>query len=104
MVRHISIFFLKEEYKSTRMEYCLEQLRKMEQSLDHTAGYRVGADCMKRPPAGIPGVPEFGDLVQVIDFPEERFACIYAEHPAHIALTQAIGTYLEKVVAVDFRI
>lgn len=47
MVRHISIFFLKEEYKSTRMEYCLEQLRKMEQSLDHTAGYRVGADCMK---------------------------------------------------------
>lgn len=103
MVRHISIFFLKEENKADHQKLFIERLRQMESELERLAGYSVGTDCMERPPKGIPGVPEFGDFVQVIDFMEEADALAYPEHPAHVSLVKDMGEYLEKVVAIDIR-
>ncbi len=103
MIRHISIFFLKEENKAEHKKLFLERLIQMEGKLDHVAAYQVGTDCMERPPKGIPGVPEFGDVVQVIDFADEAAALAYPDHPAHVSLAEDMGAYLEKVVAMDIR-
>ena len=104
MIRHISIFFLKEENKAEHQKIFLERLTQMEGQLEHVAAYQVGTDCMERPPKGIPGVPEFGDVVQIIDFTEEADAYGYAKHPAHVALAQDMDAYLEKVVAMDIKL
>lgn len=104
MVKHISIFFLKEEQKAEHQKLFLERLKQMEAELSSLGGYHVGGDCIERPPKGAPGVPEFGDLMQVIDFMKEEDALAYPDHPAHIALTKDMGGYLEKVVAIDIRL
>lgn len=104
MIRHISIFFLKEEGKTEHQKIFLERLTRMEPELGNIAGYTVGTDFMERPPKGEPNVPEFGDLVQVIDFVEEEDAFAYAGHAAHINLVTDMSMYLEKVVAIDIRL
>lgn len=104
MVRHISVFFLKEDQKEENKKVLLERLQGMESSLTNIASYHAGADCMERPPKGVPGVPDFGDVVQVIDFLNEKEAADYVKHPAHLALVESMSVYLEKVVAIDVNI
>ena len=99
MIRHISIFFIKEEKKS-KLPELLEVLEKCTKEVDEV-GFMTGANCMPGPDEKIPGLPEFGDLVQVIDFADRTEAEQYPTHPAHQKLMQEIGDAVEKVVAID---
>ena len=98
-IRHISIFFIKDEMKS-KLPELLEDLKTCTEKVKAEA-YMTGADCMPRPAGKIPGLPEFGDIVQVIDFETRVEAEQYPEHPAHKELMQKIGDAIEKVVAID---
>lgn len=98
-IRHISIFFIKEEMKS-KLPELLEILKTCTENVN-AASYMTGTDCMPRPAEKIPGLPEFGDMVQVIDFADRKEAEQYPAHPAHQKLMQEIGYAVEKVVAID---
>lgn len=100
MIRHISMFFMKDEKKETK-ELIIQKLRELENKLPHISGYAVGSDCMERPPGGMPGVPEFGDVVQIIDFETAEDAAAYPKNPGHIKLMEETGEYIEKVTAID---
>lgn len=107
MIRHISIFFFREEQKEANMQSFEKRLEAMEAELERPEGYQVGRDCMERPPReqqGVQGIPEFGDLVQIIDFACEEDAVSYVDHPAHVSLLRDFGDTLEKVVAFDLRV
>ena len=104
MIRHISIFFFKEEKKEEHKRLFTARLVAMETELDNLVDYQVGNDCMQRPPKGIAGLPEFGDAAQIIDFMNEEDAFSYPKHPAHINLMRDMSDYLEKVVAIDIRL
>ncbi len=129
MVRHISVFFVREDKKSQ-----IEELVKQTRIWSEQAGakaWTVGANCMPVPgdlgqkkgedqdvdkaaTAGndlneaakmaIPkmNMPAFGDFAQVLDFEDADAAAAYPHHPAHKALMEAIGASVEKVVAIDF--
>ena len=99
MVRHISIFFIKKEMRGNIPEL-LELFRKCTENVKAEA-YMTGVDCMPRPADKMPGLPEFGDLVQIIDFSEQKEAEQYPDHPAHKVLMEKIGEAVEKVVAID---
>lgn len=129
MVRHISVFFVREDKKSQ-----IEELVKQTRIWSEQAGakaWTVGANCMPVPgdleqkkgedqdadkaaTAGndlseaakmaIPkmNMPAFGDFAQVLDFEDADAAAAYPHHPTHKALMEAIGVSVEKVVAIDF--
>ncbi|WP_371296783.1 Dabb family protein [Ruminococcus sp.] len=99
MIRHISIFFIKEEMKS-KLPELLEILKTCTENVN-AASYMTGIDCMPRPAEKIAGLPEFGDMVQVIDFADRKEAEQYSAHPAHQKLMQEIGYAVDKVVAID---
>lgn len=106
MIRHISVFFVKEKMKSQ-----MEELVKQTQIWSEQAGaktWAVGVNCMPKPPAEIAesdiqssDLPLFGDFAQILDFEDEDAASAYPHHPAHRSLMKAIGTSIEKVVAID---
>ena len=98
MIRHISIFFIKEEMKS-KLPKLLEILKTCTENVNVTS-YMTGTDCMPIPAEKIPGLPEFGDMVQVIDFADRKEEQ-YPTHPAHQKLMQEIGYAVDKVVAID---
>lgn len=99
MIRHISIFFIKEEEK-TKLPELSKALEKCTKEAD-AVSFMTGANCMPGSEEKIPGLPEFGDLVQVIDFADRMKAEQYPAHPAHQKLMQEIGDAVEKVVAID---
>lgn len=98
-IRHISIFFIKEEMKS-KMPELLEILKNCTEQVG-AVSYMTGAGCMPRPEEKISGLPEFGDMVQVIDFADRKEADQYPTHPAHQKLMKEIGYAIEKVAAID---
>lgn len=104
MIRHISVFFFKEDKKEEHKRLFMARLAAMETELDSLMDYQVGVDCMQRPPKGISGLPEFGDAAQIIDFVNEEDAFSYPNHPAHVNLMRDMSDYLEKVVAIDIRL
>ncbi len=104
MVRHISIFFFKKEVTDTEKENVRRMLLGLKEKLEGVADYRVGTHCMPLPPSGAAEGPQFGDLVQVIDFYGRDGAESYPRHAAHMELLAETSGYMEKVVAIDFEL
>lgn len=99
MIRHISIFFVKEEQKE-RTEELLGKVKKYTAQTG-AAAWTAGTDCMERPKEKFPGIPAFGDFVQIIDFIDEEEAVAYPHHPVHRKLMEEISYAVDKVVAID---
>lgn len=83
MIRHISIFFFKENTAENEKEKVKDALVRLKEELSDIADYQVGINCAKLPPPEIKDAPEFGELVQVIDFDSDGAAMDYSRHPAH---------------------
>ena len=100
MIRHISVFFVREDKKS-QIEDLVRQTRIWSEQAGAKA-WTVGASCMPPPEKVMPGMPMFGDFAQVLDFEDADMAAAYPHHPAHKALMESIGAAIENVVAIDF--
>ena len=129
MVRHISVFFVREDKKS-QIEDLVKQTRIWSEQAGAKA-WTTGANCMplhvdlgqkkvenhdsdkaatfennlnEAARVAIPemNMPAFCDFAQVLDFEDADTAAAYPHHPAHKALMEAIGAAVEKVVAIDF--
>lgn len=100
MIRHISIFFLKEEKKDANIKEMKAHLEELGRELTGAVAYTVGIHAGPRPAKG-PGVPEFGDLIQIVDFKTKEDAAAYPLHPGHRKLMEETDAYIEKVVAMD---
>jgi hypothetical protein len=101
MVKHISVFFLKEENKEDARLKLLDRLAAVGRQLSEAKAYQIGPDCMQRPPKGFSGLPEFGDVLQIIDFPDTAAAERYVRSEVHNSLVTDMDSLIEKVVAMD---
>lgn len=106
MIRHISVFFLKEDSvdfkKAANIKKLEELLLEIPKKMEGIADYKVGINSSPLLPKGILEVPEFGDIVQIIDFNEEEAAKGYPRHPAHVEFIKQSKNIIEKVVAIDY--
>ena len=57
----------------SKLPELLETLKTCTENVNVTS-YMTGTDCMPRPAEKVPGLPEFGDMVQVIDFVDRKEA------------------------------
>lgn len=102
MVRHISIFYFKENVTTDQMNYVLSLLNQLQFNLDLVNDYRVGQNCMTLPQTSAKNAPLFGNIAQVIDFITMEAAKDYPSHPAHLQLMADISSYIEKVAVIDY--
>ena len=104
MIRHISIFFLKDGVTKEEKGHVEIALGELKNELTGIADYRTGTNCLPPPPLGAANAPRFGDLVQVIDFVSREEAKNYPGHSGHRKLLEATSAYMKEVIAVDFEL
>lgn len=101
MIRHISIFFFKYNVQENEKIIVENALIKLGEELLAVSDYHVKKHCLPLPPAKAKNAPEFGDLIQVIDFKNNKDAENYPHHPEHIKLIEETSPYIKKVTAFD---
>lgn len=102
MVRHISIFYLKENLTENQVNYILDLLEQLQFNLDSVKDYQVGQNCMTLPQASTKNSPLFGNVAQVINFTTMEAAKAYPSHPAHLQLMTDISSYIKQVAVIDY--
>lgn len=106
MIRHISIFFLKEGKdgkKDENINRMVELLNEVEKKMPRLNDYMVGKNVAQFLPEEVVNGPEFGDVVQIIDFPNDEQAKAYVFQPVHEELQQKSNDIVEKVVVFDLK-
>ncbi len=108
MVKHISVFFIKEQAngnsKKENIEYIKDLLNAIPDKMDKIVNCIVGKNIAETPDLGIKEGPEFGDLIQILDFETFEDAKAYPTHVSHIDLLIKTKDLMEKVVAIDIEI
>lgn len=97
MYRHISIFTLKEKEKA---EGFIELLKEVSEAAPSVIHYEIGRNFGKAPEG--PG-PDFGDVIQILDFETVDDLNAWPETPEHIRLMRE-GPENEKVTAIDYEV
>jgi len=99
MIRHISIFTLKDiKQKNSFIQLLKEIGEKCPLIIDSQVGEHLG----NKPPVGTAG-PHFGDVIQLIDFKDEKDAQAYPTSKEHMYLVEN-GPEMAAVTAIDYKI
>lgn len=97
MIRHISVFTLEDKKDLPLLKSLLEETGKNCSLIRHS---QIGENIAAPPKEGLEG-PDFGDLVQVIDFDTPEDAKAYPTSETHIHLFHN-SPKMKKVTAIDF--
>lgn len=98
MIRHISIFTLKNKEEK---EGLIARLEEVGNNCSLIVRFQVGAHIGEKPPVGLEG-PHFGDVVQIIDFLTEEDAKMYPMSKEHLDLFK-YGPKMEEVTVIEFK-
>lgn len=107
MIRHISMFFLKDEKEELRRQNAERLVKLLENLLDEIPEIlrgTVGSNLSIPPQVLEKSAPAFADVVQIIDFKDRKAANEYPSHPAHLRLLELTDDWMEQVAAIDFEI
>lgn len=97
MIRHISVFTLEDKKNLSLLKSLLEETAKNCPLIKHS---QIGENIAAPPEKDLKG-PDFGDLVQIIDFETLEDANAYPTSEAHRYLF-CNSPKMKKVTAIDF--
>lgn len=97
MIRHISIFTLKDK---TQIDNYVKMLNEVAEECDLIVNSHVGVNITKV--VEVKG-PDFGDVIQTVDFNTKADLDAYPKSKEHMRLFNE-GPEMEKVTAIDFEI
>lgn len=96
MIKHISVFTLKDKSK-------INQFKKMLEEVGHECPLiiksEIGCNISKQPTVG----PHFGDVIQIVEFKNEEDLNAYPASKEHQRLLKE-GPEMETVTAIDYHI
>lgn len=95
MIKHVSVFTLKEKSKINKFVEMLEEVGK---SCSLIVRSEVGVNMSEQPKVG----PHFGDIIQIIEFNNEEDLIAYPTSKEHQKLLVE-GPEMETVTAIDYR-
>ncbi len=96
MIKHISVFTLKDKSKINQFKKMLEEVGN---ECPLIVKSEVGCNISKQPTVG----PHFGDLIQIIEFKDEDDLNAYPTSKEHQRLLKE-GPEMETVTAIDYQI
>ncbi|MFQ6792066.1 MAG: Dabb family protein [Thomasclavelia sp.] len=99
MIRHISIFTLKDKQKINDF---MDLLNEISDKCPLIINFEIGKHVNKNEPVNDYG-PHFGDVIQLIDFKNQLDADAYPQSKEHIYLIEN-GPLMEEVTAIDYEI
>jgi hypothetical protein len=97
MYRHVSIFTLKEKENT---ETFIALLKEVSEEAPSVVRYEIGRNFGKAPDG--PG-PDFGDIIQILDFETIEDLNAWPATQEHIRLLRE-GPENEKVTAIDYEV
>lgn len=93
MIKHLVIFKFKDAAPAV-LEAAKAQLMSLPPLIAEIVDYEVGINCVDDPRAY--------DLALVSSFESLEALRVYQEHPAHVAVVQALKPNFDSVVTVDY--
>ena len=95
MIKHVSVFTLKDKSEINKFVEMLEEVGK---TCPLVINSEVGMNISKQPEVG----PHFGDIIQIIEFNNEEDLNAYPISKEHQKLLVE-GPEMETVTAIDYR-
>ena len=103
MMRHVSVFRLKPEYRTPEIiDSVAAQLRALPQALSTITHCEIGVKPFPMPLESPDGAVQFYDLIQIITFASEADCMAYPASQAHQAFLAASSRYMEQVIGLDY--
>lgn len=103
MIRHISIFELKNEWKENGTQKLISLLEEVA-SCKLIQKSVIGINITRIPKTAGIETPVFGDVIQSIDFRDRYAAAAYPRSIEHQNLLEQSKHMIEHVTAIDFEI
>ena len=101
MIRHISIFAVND--RKTDVPVLLDMLLAVQRDCPLACGGMVAPSAQVTPPLlDVDEGPVFGDVIQVLDFPDQDAAAGYPSCEAHLELLKKSPPMIRQVTAIDF--
>ena len=94
MVKHVSIFALKDK---SEIKHFVEMLEEIGEKCPLIIKSEIGVNMSEQPPVG----PHFGDVIQIIEFKNEDDLNNYPKSKEHQKLLTD-GPEMETVTAIDY--
>lgn len=98
MIRHVSVFTLENKNDIDSFMTLLQEVGKCPLIIQS----QIGQNIAKMPPQELAG-PDFGDVIQIIDFASKDDADAYPSSAEHLKLFHE-GPKMIKVTAIDYEI
>ena len=95
MIRHVSVFTLKDKSQINNFIELLKEIDKCPLVVNNQFGVNITNT--------IKDGPDFGDVIQLIDFNSQEELDAYPTSQAHLKLINE-GPEMEKVTAIDYRL
>lgn len=103
MMRHVSVFRVKPEYRTPEILDRLEaQLIALPQQVPTITACEIGRKPMPMPTESPDGHVKFYDLIQIITFATPEDCMAYPMSDGHNAFLAASGMYMEEVIGLDY--
>lgn len=94
MIKHVSVFTLKDKNEINKF---VEMLEEVGQNCPLIIKSEIGVNMSEQPPVG----PHFGDIIQIIEFNNEEDLNAYPVSKEHQKLLDD-GPEMETVTAIDY--
>jgi len=103
MMKHVSVFRLKEEFRRPEIIAQLaEQLRALPGEIPSITNCEIGVKPMAMPTESPDGHVQFYDLIQIITFASPEDCAAYPATKGHQNFLNASSPYMAEVVAIDY--
>lgn len=94
MIKHVSVFTLKDK---SEIKHFVEMLEEVGKNCPLIIKSEVGVNISEQPPVG----PHFGDVIQIVEFKDEADLKAYPTSKEHQRLLKE-GPEMETVTAIDY--
>jgi hypothetical protein len=103
MMKHVSVFKLKEEYRKEELiEEIAAHLKQIPEKTPEIISSEIGIKPFPMPTESPDGHVEFYDLIQIIGFEDEKGCMSYPMSQGHQEFLAWSSEYFEKVIGIDY--
>ncbi len=103
MMRHVSVFRLKPEFRTAEMMFHLKSLLAiLPEKVSTITGCEIGVRPVLSPEESPDGKVQFYDLIQILTFENETDCLAYPTSQGHQDFLHASTQYISDVTAIDY--
>ena len=105
MMRHVSVFRVKPEYrKEETLEMLRQQLLELPGKIPAITACEIGVKPLEMPTESPDGHVRFFDLIQIITFPTPEDCAAYPASRGHQEFLAESSRYMEEVIGIDYMV